>query len=67
MNDFDKLCNTIKDRSLSAAPDIWDRLKKSAAKRIAEQLIEELNGVPSNCSKLVFEQVTNIPMKGKVA
>ncbi|NJD03640.1 MAG: hypothetical protein FIA99_13845 [Ruminiclostridium sp.] len=67
MDDMNRLCDSIKDKILDSAPDIWQRLKKSAAKRIVEQLIKELNGVPSNCGKLICEQVNKIPVARKVA
>lgn len=67
MTDFDKLCASIKNKMLDSAPDIFDKLKKAAAKKLAEQLINELNGIPSNCGKLVFEQSINVPILRKVA
>lgn len=67
MDDLNRLCNSIKDKILDSAPDIWERLKKSAAGYIAEQLMKEINGVPSNCGKLIFEQVNEIPVVRKVA
>jgi hypothetical protein len=67
MNDMNMHSNIIKDKMLESAPDIWERLKKSAAKRIAEQLVNELNGLPSNCGKLIYEQVNEIPVTRKVA
>lgn len=67
MADMSELCEGIKDRILDSTPDIWQRLKKSAARKVAEQLINELSGVPSNCGKLVYEQVNEQPVTGRVA
>lgn len=67
MSDFSDISNDAKNKMLDSAPDIWDRLKKSLARQIAEQLINELKGVPSNCGKLVMEQVNEIPGLRKVA
>jgi hypothetical protein len=67
MDDLNRRCDRIKNKILDSAPDIWEKLKKSAARYIAEQLIKEINGVPSNCGKLIFEQVNEIPVVRKVA
>lgn len=67
MDDLNIYCNIIKEKVLESAPNIWEKLKKSAARQIAEQLINELNGVPSNCGKLIYEQVNEIPVARKVA
>lgn len=67
MSDFSGIYNDDINKMLDSAPDIWGRLKKSLARHIAEQLIDELNGVPSNCGKLIFEQVNEIPAARKVA
>ena len=64
---FSNISKDSKNNFLDSAPDIWDRLNKSLSRQIAEQLIYELNGVPSNCGKLIFEQVNNIPVVRKVA
>jgi hypothetical protein len=60
MDNTNRLCAGIKEKILDAAPDIWQRLKKSISRQIAEQLIKELNGVPSNCGKLIHEQVNEV-------
>lgn len=67
MWDLSSISMEDKNKFLDSAPDIWGRLKNSISKKIAEQLIEELNGVPSNCGKLVSEQVNEIPGIRKVA
>lgn len=67
MCDFRNISNDDINKFLDSAPDIWIRLKKSLARQIAEQLINELNGVPSNCGKLIFEQVNEILVARKVA
>lgn len=67
MDNMDKLCAGIKDRILGSAPDIWQRLKKSVSRQIAEQLIKELNGAPSNCGKLIHEKVNEITFLRKAA
>lgn len=67
MDNLNKNCNIIKDKMLNSAPDIWERIKKSAARHIAEQLINELNDVPSNCGKLIYEQANERPVIRKVA
>lgn len=63
----DQLCNRIKDTILDTAPDIWQELKKSVARQIAEQLIAELDGVPSNFGKLIQEQRNEVAMIRRVA
>ena len=67
MNDIKNLFDGIKDKMLDSVPNIWESLKKSAARKIAEQLIYELNHVPSNCGKLIYEQVNEIPAVRRVA
>jgi len=67
MNDFSDNFKADINKILNSTPDIWCRLKKSLARQIAEQLINELNGVPSNCGKLIIEQVNEIPVARKVA
>lgn len=68
MLDFNNISKDDKNKFFDSAPDIWDRLKKSLAKELAEQLISELNNnVPSNCGKLVYEQVNEIPAIRRVA
>lgn len=67
MCDFSNISNDDKNKLLDSAPDIWGKLKKSLAKQIAEQLINELNGVPSNCGKLVIEQANEFSITRKVA
>lgn len=67
MSDLNIYCDIIKEKVLGSAPDIWERLKKSAARRIAEQLLNELDGVSSNCGKLVYEQVKGIPAARRAA
>lgn len=63
MSDF----NIEKEKLLNSAPDIWDRLRKSLAKQIAEELINELNGVPSICGKIIIEQADEMPEVRRVA
>lgn len=67
MSNFNHTFNDDINKMLDSAPDIWGGLKKSLARQIAEQLINELNGVPSNCGKLILEQVNEIPVVRKVA
>jgi hypothetical protein len=67
MSDFNDIFNDDINKMLDSTPDIWGRLKKSLARQVAEQLINELNGVPSNCGKLILEQVNEIPVVRKVA
>jgi hypothetical protein len=67
MSDFYDIFNDDINKMLDSTPDIWGRLKKSLARQVAEQLINELNGVPSNCGKLILEQVNEIPVVRKVA
>lgn len=67
MDDLNKKCNIIKDSFLNSAPDIWEKIRQSAIRQIAEQLIDDLNGIPSNCGKLVYEQVNEIPVIRRVA
>ncbi len=67
MCDFSNISDDDINKLLDSAPDICGRIKKSLARQIAEQLIYELNGVPSNCGKLIFEQVNEIPVARKVA
>lgn len=67
MSDFRDIFNHDINKMLDSTPDIWGRLKKSLARQIAEELINELNGVPSNCGKLIHEQVNQIPVVRKVA
>jgi len=67
MDDLNKSCNIIKEKIYDSVPDIWERIKKSAARRIAEQLLDELNGVSANCGKLIYEQVNEIPVARRVA
>lgn len=67
MNDLNESCNILKEKILDSAPDIWERIKKSAARHIAEQLLNELNGVPSRCGKIIFEQVNEMPVARRVA
>jgi hypothetical protein len=67
MSNFNDIFNDDINKMLESTPDIWGRLKKSLARQIAEELINELNGVPSNCGKLIFEQVNEIPVVRKVA
>lgn len=63
----DQLCNRIKNTILDTAPDIWQELKKSVSRQIAEQLIAELDGVPSNFGKLIQEQRNEVAMIRRVA
>lgn len=67
MDELNRLCNDIKENMLDSAPDIWRRLKKSAAKYIAEQLIKDLDGIPSNYGKLINEQINEVTFLRKVA
>lgn len=67
MSDFKDLFDDDINKMLDSTPDIWGRLKKSLARQIAEQLVNELNGVPSNCGKLIIEQVNEISATRKVA
>lgn len=67
MDDLNKSCNIIKEKIQDSVPDIWERIKKSATRRIAEQLLDDLNGVPSNCGKLIYEQVNEIHVTRRVA
>jgi hypothetical protein len=67
MSNFNDIFNDDINKMLDSTPDIWGRLKKSLARQVAEQLINELNGVPSNCGKLILEQVNEIPVVRKVA
>lgn len=67
MSNFSDIFKDDINKMLESTPDIWGRLKKSLATQIAEQLINELNGVPSNCGKLIIEQVNEIPVARKVA
>ena len=56
-----------KEDLLDSAPDIWPSLKRSIAKQIAESLINELSGRPSNHRKLIHEQIMNTPWIRKAA
>lgn len=67
MDDLNRSCNIIKEKFHDSVPDIWERIKKSAARLIAEQLLDELKGVPSRCGKLIYEQVNEIPVARRVA
>lgn len=56
-----------REELLDSAPDIWLRLKKSLARQVAEALISELSGEPSNHTKLIYEEIVNTPWIRKAA
>lgn len=61
-----KLCNDIKDTMLDSVPDIWEELKASIYKKLAEQLLKDLEHISDTYGKIIHEQVNEIPITRKV-
>ena len=61
MTDFANPLLPGKDELLASAPNIWPELRKALARQIAEALVRELSGEPSNRAKLIAEELMNTP------
>jgi hypothetical protein len=66
LSDKKELLDNIRDAMYDFTPDIWDNVKESVCKKMAERLLIELSGMSDNCGKIINEKVNEVSGLRKV-